>query len=133
MSITKIGRVAITVPAVTRLRESRSLLFKEESPIWIVRCDVVGDDGLWPQVLVPRAEEGQQAERAERRAAQRRGHLPQEAQVAESVERARLAQLGRDGEEHLADEERAEAGGDERDHQAGERVRPAPVARPSAG
>ena len=64
-------------------------------------------------------------ERADRRAHQRHGDVAQEPEVADAVDRRRVAQVARQRQEHLADQERAERGGEERHGEALVRVEPA--------
>ena len=78
---------------------------------------LLGGDPLGPQVLVPGREEREQPEGADGRAGEGDGDLPQEPQVADTVEGGGLPQVLGDREEHLADQERAERERQERHHQ----------------
>ena len=78
---------------------------------------VVVDDRLGPQVLVPGAEGRDDRERGDDRPGQRHREAPQEGHVAVAVEAGGVLDLGGHAAEPLADEEGAEGGGRERQHQ----------------
>ena len=71
-----------------------------------------------PQVLVPGPEEGEDAQGGQRGAGQRHGHPGHEAQVPVAVELGRLLEVARDLQEGLAQQEDAEARGQEGHGQA---------------
>ena len=71
-----------------------------------------------PQVLVPGGEEREHAEGGQRGPGQRHGDPGHEAQVAVAVELGRLLEVARDLQEGLAQQEDAEARGQEGDGQA---------------
>ena len=83
----------------------------------------------WPSVTTARGQvywfqrrqERDHGERGDDRAGHRDGDPPEEAGVAEAVELGGVAQVARDAEEALADEEGAERGGEERRGQARDR------------
>ncbi len=112
------GSAAITTPA--NVTFTWSMLVAAQ----LLQTDLDGAVAIvlghqeWPQVLVPCAEEGEHAQRRHRRAGERHRDPGHEAPVAVAVERGRVLQVLRDLQERLAQQERTEAGREERHDQA---------------
>ena len=86
---------------------------------------LLGGDQAGPQVGVPRAEEGEQGEGAERRPQQRDGDVAEEAEVADAVDEGGVAEVLGQRQQRLAEQEDAEGAGEERHDEALVGVQPA--------
>ena len=107
-----IGTAAITVPAITRLGCWSALSRSALSPLCTVFMSASVVISVRPQVLVPGRQEAEQCQRAQRRPHDRHGDVTQEREVAGAVDACRVTQLTRQRQERLANQERAERGGE---------------------